>query len=99
MHGVLRKALNQAVKWGLVPRNVVALVDPPRVPKKEFRPLTPEEAVKFLEAAAEDRFHALYVLAIACGLRLGELLGLRWEDLDYGKTHTHGQAPATVRRR
>lgn len=82
MHGVLHKALGQAVKWGLVPRNIADAVEVPRVPRKQFRALTPEEASAFLEAAREDRLFALYALAISCGLRLGELLGLRWEDVD-----------------
>lgn len=85
MHSVLHKALGQAVKWGLVPRNVVEAVNPPRVPRKEFRPLSPEEVSRFLEAAKDDRLYALYVLAVSCGLRLGELLGLKWDDVDLAK--------------
>lgn len=81
-HAVLHRALGQATKWGLIPRNPADLVDPPKVPKKEFKPLSPEEAQRFLAAAEGDRFHALYVLAVTCGLRQGELLGLKWEDLD-----------------
>jgi integrase len=46
--------------------------------------LTPEQVKSLLEAATMDRFHALYVLAVATGLRQGELLGLRWEDVDFG---------------
>lgn len=82
IHAVMHKSLSQAVKWGLVPRNVAALVDTPRPGTKEFQALTPEQAASLLQAAQEDRLYALYVLAIACGLRQGELLGLKWEDLD-----------------
>lgn len=82
LHAVLHKAMDQAVKWGMVPRNIFDAVDTPRVTTKEFRALTPEEAQKFLDAALEDRLYALYVLAVTCGLRFGELLGLRWEDVD-----------------
>lgn len=81
-HAILHKSLGQAAKWGLVPRNVADLVDPPKTAKKEFRVLTPEEAQRFLDAAEGDRFYALYVLAVMCGLREGELLGLKWEDVD-----------------
>jgi len=81
-HAVLHRALDRAAKWGLIVRNPADLVDPPKVPKKEFKPLSPEEAQRFLAAAEGDRFHALYVLAVTCGLRQGELLGLKWEDLD-----------------
>lgn len=79
---VLRIALNRAMKWGLVSRNVAALVDPPRVVRREVRPLTPEQARRFLDAAKGDRLEALYSVAIALGLRSGEALGLRWEDVD-----------------
>ncbi len=82
LHAILHKALDQAVKWGLVPRNITDAVETPKIEKKEFRALTPEEAFRFLRAASEDRLYALYVLAITCGLRLGELLGLRWQDVD-----------------
>lgn len=81
-HAVLHRAFGQAAKWGLIVRNPADLVDPPKVPKKEFTPLSPEEAQRFLVAAEGDRFYALYVLAITCGLRQGELLGLKWEDID-----------------
>lgn len=57
-------------------------LNPPKTPKKEFRVLTPEEAQRLLDAAESDRFYALYVLAVMWGLREGELLGLKWEDID-----------------
>ncbi len=67
---------------GLIPRNVAASVKAPRPGKKEIRPLTQDQAREFLKAARGDRFEALCVLAIHCGLREGELLGLKWDDLD-----------------
>jgi integrase len=82
IHGVLRSALVTAERWGYVTRNVATLVDPPRVPKHEITPLTPEQARRLIEAAADDRHRALYVAALGTGLRQGELLGLRWEDMD-----------------
>jgi integrase len=82
LHAVLRRALNQAVKWGLVPRNVATLVDPPRVQRADVRPFTPEEARAFLGAVQGDRLEALYTVALAIGLRQGEALGLRWQDVD-----------------
>ena len=89
-HAVLRRALKQAVKWGMVPRNVCDAVDPPRVPHTEICPLTTAEVVTLLKAAAgderkgvaRDRLEALYVVAISSGLRLGELFGLQWADVD-----------------
>lgn len=81
---VLRKALDQAVADNLIPRNPVAGVKSPQVRREEIRPLSPEQARLFLRTAAEtsDRLEALYVVAIHCGLRQGELLALKWEDLD-----------------
>ena len=82
IHVTLQKALSQAVADGLIPRNAAVSVKAPRPVKKEIKPLSPEQARAFLEAARGDRFEALYVLAVHCGLREGELLGLRWEDSD-----------------
>lgn len=82
IHGVLHKALNQAVRWNLVVRNVADLVDSPRRTTPEMRTLTPEEAIRFVTAAAGERLEAAYVLAITCGLRLGEIQALRWRAVD-----------------
>jgi len=79
---VLRKALNQAVKWSLAARNVAALTEAPSVPRHEMGALSPEEARRFLDVIRDDRLEALYTVAVALGLRQGEALGLRWSDLD-----------------
>jgi integrase len=80
VHTTLNKALKDALADGLIPRNVASAVRPPKLTKKEIRPLSPKEASLFLEAARGERFEALYVVAITAGLREGELLGLKWED-------------------
>ena len=84
MHTVLHRALKQAVRWSLIPRNVSEAVDPPKVQREEIRPLSREGARTLLQTAREtgDRLEALYVLAVHSGLRQGEMLGLRWEDVD-----------------
>jgi integrase len=79
---VLRQALGHAERTELVGRNVARLALPPRIPRREIRPLSPEEARTFLAAIRGDRFEALYLLALGCGLRQGEILGLRWSDVD-----------------
>ncbi len=79
---MLRRALGQALRWGLVQRNAAALTDPPRVCHPEVRPLTPAEARALLGAVRGDRLEALFTVALALGLRQGEALGLRWEDVD-----------------
>jgi integrase len=82
IHVTLHKALKQAVSDGLIPRNVTEAVKPPQVRQEEIRPLTPEQVKVLLDAASGDRLEALYVLAVHTGLRQGELLGLKWDDID-----------------
>lgn len=82
VHGVLHKALEQAVEWRQLAYNPIAGVRAPRVPRQEMRYLTPEQARRVLEAAAGDRLEALWRLAITAGLRQGELLALRWPEVD-----------------
>jgi integrase len=82
IHAVLRRALVTAERWGMVTRNVAKLVEPPRVPKHEISPLTPEQAKTLIETSVDDRHRALWITALGTGMRQGELLGLRWEDVD-----------------
>lgn len=82
IHATLHRALNIAVKWGLVIRNVCQAVERPRAPKMEITPITADQARALLLAADGNRLEALYVLAVATGLRSGELLGLHWSDID-----------------
>lgn len=79
---VLRTALNVAMRWGWVSRNVAMLADPPRIPEREVRPLTSADARALLDAVRGDRLEALFTVALACGLRQGEALGVRWSDVD-----------------
>jgi site-specific recombinase XerD len=83
MRDVLRAALNRAVKWQLVSRNVVLLVDPPRVPIAHMQPLAPDAAARLLDAAKGHRYEHLYAVLLTTGLRMGEALALRWRpDVD-----------------
>ena len=86
IHAVLHRALKQALRWGLVPRNVTEAVDLPKLVSEEVDALTPEDARAFLDAARGDRFEALYVVAVTTGMRRGELLGLRWTDIELDGT-------------
>jgi integrase len=81
-HIVLHKALKAAVAHGLIPRNGAAGLKLPRITREEIDPLTEEEARRLLETVRGARLEALYVLALSTGMRLGELLALKWEDVD-----------------
>ena len=78
----LRGALGVAIKDGQIPRNVAALVDPPRAPRPEVQAFAPDEARAFLDAVRGDRLEAVYTVAVAVGMRQGEILGLKWTDVN-----------------
>lgn len=82
VHAVLHKALEDGVRLDLLPRNVCDRVRVPRPRPREKRVFTREQAHTFLLAVEGDRLEALYVLAVSSGMRLGELLGLTWRDVD-----------------
>ena len=81
-HAVLHRALKQAKRWGIVNRNVAEDVDRPQLVRDEIRPLDHEQTRRLLQAAEGDRLQALYVVAVTAGLRPGEMLALRWSDVD-----------------
>jgi integrase len=84
IHAILHKALEQAVRFNLIPTNPAGKVDPPKVRQEEITPLSAEQANKLLDVTRNERdsFEALYALALTTGLRIGELLGLKWSDID-----------------
>src|SRR5215469_6268932 len=82
IHAVLHNALENAVKWNLVSRNVASLVSVPRAEVHEVHPLTSDEAQKLMEVARGHWFEPILILAVTTGMRRGELLGLRWDDVD-----------------
>ena len=82
LHEILHAALEKAVRQGLVYRNVSDMVDPPRMSHHEMTTLAEAQAKALLAAAVGDRLESLYAVAIATGMRLGELLALKWRDVD-----------------
>ncbi|MFK0229706.1 tyrosine-type recombinase/integrase [Streptomyces sp. NPDC090303] len=84
-HRVLRTALTAACREELVSRNVATLVEPPTVAAREISPWSLDETLDFLAAARKDPLYAAFVLAIALGFRRGEVVGLRWENVDLDK--------------
>lgn len=82
IHGVLRNALGDAERMDLIPRNVARAVRSATLTRTERRALTPTESAKLLAQLEGDRLEGVFVLALATGLRRGEVLGLRWRDTD-----------------
>ncbi len=91
IHAIFRRALNQAVKWGLLNRNPANFVDAPRPTKKTPQTFSIDQAKQFLEAVKDYRWYPIYLLAITTGMREGELLGLHWEDVDLKNGQIHVQ--------
>ena len=82
LHVTLRQALDDAQRLGLVARNVADQLKGPRMRQTEMHTLDLAQSRALMEAARGDRLEALYVLAITTGMRQGELLALRWRDVD-----------------
>jgi integrase len=82
IHSTLRTMLNEAMREELIERNVATVVRPPVIERVEVQPWSTEEASRFLSASADHRLHALFAVGVALGLRKGELLALRWDDVD-----------------
>ena len=79
---VLSTALNQAVRWQLIVRNPCDAVKPFSVEKQDMQIWNAEEATRFIDTARPHRLFAAFYLAMSTGLRRGELLGLRWQDVE-----------------
>lgn len=83
IHNVLRGALNRAVKWRILPISPAQHVEPPKHESKPIKVWTPEQATAFLAFTATDKHYSAYLLALGAGLRRGEILGMRWRDIDW----------------
>ena len=88
-HAVLHVALKEAVKLGMLSRNVADAVTPPRIHAKEMQTWDEEEANRFLDVAKDSGYFELFYLALFSGMRRSELLALRWQDVDlmFGQVH------------
>jgi len=81
-HVILHVALQSAVKWGLVPRNVADAVDPPRPGHTEMHTWNENEIAQFLDGIKDSQYYTLFYTALFTGMRRSELLGLTWQDID-----------------
>jgi integrase len=85
MHSILRKSLQQALKWGMVSRNVCDLVEAPKPVRKAPEMLSVDQVHTFLEKVKGHRYYPIYVLAVYTGMRQSEILGLYKSDIDLGR--------------
>ena len=81
-HMALHRALQMAVKWGLIIRNPSDAIDPPRYQRTEMHVMNEQNLHDFLEAAKSTPHYTLFYLALFTGMRRSELLALRWSDVD-----------------
>jgi integrase len=85
-HAVLRSILSEAAREQHIARNVASLVRAPKIEHVEVEPWTAQEASTFLDSSRDSQFAQLYVVALTLGLRRGEILGLRWADINPERT-------------
>ncbi|MGA4497515.1 tyrosine-type recombinase/integrase [Bacillus bombysepticus] len=84
VHMLINDSLKKAERWGLIARNPAALVDRPKAVKKEITVWDVEEVRQFLKYAKKSgRYYIAFLLALTTGMRQGEILGLRWKDVDF----------------
>jgi integrase len=91
IHAVIHRALNHALKLGLVVRNVSDSVTRPKVPRKEMKTLDDYQVRQLIQAAESTQIATLFWVAVTTGLRQGEILGLKWSDLDWDTRRIHVQ--------
>jgi integrase len=89
VHSVLRRVLKRAVAWKLKGFNPAAEVERPKVVRRDIPAISPEQANALLDAATGHRLEALFVFAVASGMREGELFALRWQDVEVSTGQVH----------
>lgn len=84
VHTLINDSLKKAERWGLISRNPASLVDRPKAEKKEIKVWNLQEVQTFLKFAKDyNRYYIAFLLALTTGMRQGEILGLRWKDIDF----------------
>jgi len=82
IHTTMHKALRDAVRWGVLQRNPADLAEPPRPTTAEMKVWTPAQMRTFLDTVTNDRLYGAWIIIATTGMRRGEVLGLRWSDVD-----------------
>ncbi|GED72120.1 site-specific integrase [Brevibacillus reuszeri] len=82
VHTIINDSLNKAVSWEMVAKNVASVLERPKARKKEMEVWEVDEAHEFLKIAEKDRYYVAFLLALTTGMRQGEILGLRWKDVN-----------------
>jgi integrase len=82
-HSVLNRALRQAVRWRLIAHNPCSATDPPRARNARFPVWSADQVAMFLTATTDSPYHTVWLVALGTGMRLSELLALRWSDVDF----------------
>ncbi|MGG4219593.1 site-specific integrase [Paenibacillus jamilae] len=85
VHSIINESLNKAAAHDMIVKNPALAVKRPKAEKKEMLYWSDDEAHKFLNASKEDRYYYAFLLALTTGMRRGEILGLRWKDVDLEK--------------
>jgi integrase len=96
LHRVTHTMLKHAVQWGVVARNVAAMVDAPRVQAREVEILTPAQIQAALDTLRGKALYPIVATALGTGLRRGELLALRWQDIDLEGPRPHLRVERTL---
>jgi len=85
VHKLLSQSLRQGVKFDYIPRNVTEFIELPKVEKKEVNVWNLDQVRHFLNIAKTNRYHIVYQIALNTGMRQGEILGLRWRDIEFDR--------------
>lgn len=83
IHSLINSSLDRAFRWDLINKNVSEMVERPRIQKKEMKVWSLDEVKAFLEISKNSRYHIAFILALTTGMRRGEILGLRWRDINF----------------
>lgn len=93
VHRMLHRALRDAVRWDMAPRNVADDAQPPRSRRPQLSVWAPQEIRRFVDQVRGDRFYAMWMLAATTGMRRGELAGLLITDIDFTHANLSPSAP------